>query len=104
MASPTIRDLILKVDLDGLNKVLSLNPWLANEEIACDSHNAALEHPLHRICDGVFAGKYTDLDGARMAEIFLAHGAKVNGNVLREKKDTPLIAACSLRADALALL
>lgn len=104
MPSSPIRNLIINVDLDGLKKILSSNPSLANEEMPFDKNNAALEHPLHRICDGVFGGKYTDHDGAKMAAIFLAHGAMVNGNELTEKKDTPLIAACSLRADALALL
>lgn len=100
----SIRELILNVNLDGLKKALSSNPSLANEEIPFDRCNSALEHPLHRICDGVFGGKYNDHDAGKMAGIFLAHGANVNGNVLTKKKDTPLIAACSLRADALALL
>ncbi len=92
------------VNYAGLDGLLSRQPLLANEPLPLDEHNGALAHPLHRLCDGVALGKYTDAEAARMAEIFLRHGARVNGKVLRTRHDTPLIAAASLRADAVALL
>lgn len=98
-----IKDLIRKVDLKGLDALLSQHPELANEELPLDD-NPAKAHPLHRLCDGVHSGIYSDKEAAEMAMIFLKHGAKINGNSLGFKKDTPLIGAASLGADEVALL
>ena len=100
----TIKDLILNRDYAGLVKILSENPALANEGIAYDEINTSEAHPLHRICDGVFSGQYTDEEGVEMAKIFLANGADVNGNNLIPNKDSPLVAAASLHTDAVAML
>ncbi len=98
-----IKDLIKNVDLSGIEALLSKNPKLANEEIPLDD-NPAKAHPLHRLCDGVFNKTFTDEQAADMAKIFLSHGARVNGNVVADGKDSPLVAAASLHADALAFL
>jgi hypothetical protein len=90
-------------DYSGIEKVLTDHPERANEGISLDEKNTTKAHPLHRLCDGVFAGKYSDAEGVKMAKIFLSHGARVNGDGLIPKKDTPLIAACSLFTDELAL-
>lgn len=100
----TIKKLIDNKDYQGIEQALSNNPSLANEGIPYDSVNTTLAHPLHRICDGVFSGTYTDAEGVQLARIFLAHGANINGNRLVEKQDTPLVAAASLNADQVALL
>jgi len=99
-----MKTLIDNKDYQGIEQALINNPALANEGIPYDSVNTTLAHPLHRICDGVFSGTYTDAEGVKMARIFLAHGANVNGNQLVEKQDTPLLAAASLHADQVALL
>lgn len=99
-----IKRLIRHKDYLGLREVLSANPYLANEGISFDEHNSTLAHPLHRICDGVYAGIYTDEEAKKMADIFLEYGANVNGFGLEEKKDTPLVAAASLSADAVGIL
>lgn len=88
----------------ALRGLLAANPLLANEGIPFDEVNLTKAHPLHRICDGVFAGKYTDSEGVELARIFLEYGADVNGGSLQNKKDTPLIAASSLYADRVAIL
>ncbi|RYU94518.1 ankyrin repeat domain-containing protein [Emticicia agri] len=98
-----IRELINKKDLEGLRNILSENPSLANEGLPYDKANVTKAHPLHRICDGVFAGLYTHEDGVAMAKIFLAYGADINGGERVEKKDTPLVAAASLHADKVAI-
>jgi hypothetical protein len=103
MNEPSIKTLIEAVDYAGLRKLLSNNPALANESIPLDD-NPALAHPLHRICDGVFNGQYSDEEAVAMAKIFLAHGALINGKEIQEKKDTPLVAAASLHADEVAIL
>jgi hypothetical protein len=90
-------------DYDGLRQALSQNPNLANEGIPYDERNTAKAPPLHRICDGVFAGQYSDEEAVEFAKIFLEYGANINGDELKEKKDTPLIAASSLHADKVAI-
>jgi ankyrin repeat protein len=99
-----LRTLINNKDQIGLRKLLTEQPHLANEGIPYDEKNPAKAHPLHRICDGVFEKKYTDADGVVLVKIFLEYGADVNGGMLVEKKDTPLIAASSLSADNVGLL
>ena len=99
-----IKKLIDNKDYQGIEQVLSNNPSLANEGIPYDSVNTTKAHPLHRICEGVFSGTYTDAEGVQMGRIFLAHGANINGNGLVEKQDTPLVAAASLHADQVAIL
>jgi len=99
----TVTELIQKVNYEGLRQALSENPSLANQAIALED-DSPLAHPLHRICDGVFNGEYSDEQAAEMARIFIAHGARVDGDSLRDLKDTPLIAASSLHADSVALL
>jgi uncharacterized protein len=99
-----MKSLIDHKNYDGIEQALSANPALANDGLPYDSVNTTKAHPLHRICDGVFSGKFTSEEGVQMAKIFLRHGANINGNELIEKQDTPLIAAVSLHADQLAML
>src|SRR5687768_6670256 len=98
-----MKRLMETVNYEGLRELLSKNPALANEGIPFDEKNPAKAHPLHRICDGVFVGAFTDQQGVEIAKIFLAAGARINGNEMIAQKDTPLIAASSLHADEVAL-
>lgn len=100
----SIKQLIDTKDYERLRETLSQKPHLANEGLSYDDANTTKAHPLHRICDGVFSGKYTDEEGVAMAKIFLEYGADINGGDMIEKKDTPLIAAASLYADKIAIL
>jgi len=99
-----MKKLIDNKDYQGIRDALVNNPDLANEGIPYDEMNTAIAHPLHRICDGIFTEKYTDEEGVEMARIFLEFGADVNGYGLKEKRDSPLIAASSLHADMVAIL
>jgi len=99
-----IRKLMNALDYEGLRKALSEDPALANVGLPYDEKNTTLAHPLHRICDGVFSGIYSDEEGVKLARIFLEHGANVNGFGLVEGRDTPLIAAASLVAEQVGLL
>lgn len=105
MKSPSeqLYALMDRADINGLCDLLKQYPDLANEDIAFDDDNPTKAHPLHRICDGVFAGKYTDNQAVEMAKIFLKAGANVDGNEWIEGKDSPLVAAASLHADEVAL-
>lgn len=100
---PSIKKMIDSKDYNGIEQVLSQNPALANEGLPYDEVNTTKAHPLHRICDGVMNGNYTDDEAIKMAILFLKHGANINGYELLEKQDTPLIAASSLHADKVAL-
>lgn len=99
-----MKKLIDLVDYEGIRNALSENPVLANKGIPFDEVNTTKAHPLHRICDGVFSGTYTDEEAASMARIFLDYGANVDGYKLEEKADTPLIAAASLHAELTGIL
>ncbi len=88
----------------AIREALSNNPKLANEGISLGMFCLTKAHPLHRICDSVFAEKITDEEGVEIAKIFLEFGANVNGNEMVEKHDTPLIAAASLNADNVGIL
>lgn len=94
-----IQAFMKSLDYDGLRQALLENPALANEGLPYDEKNQTLEHPLHRICDGVFSGTYADDDAVKLASIFLDHGAHVDGFRLAPREDTPLMAAASLLAE-----
>lgn len=94
-------NIVFSADVQALSKTLSAFPELANEEFSLPD-NPATAHPLHRICDGVFSGYYSEERGMELAKVFLNHGANVNVEVI-DGKDSPLTAACSLRCDQLAL-
>ncbi|MBA4056863.1 MAG: hypothetical protein C0490_19270 [Marivirga sp.] len=97
-----VRDLVFSANLDALNTLLSADPKLANAPFSLPD-NPATGHPLHRICDGVSRGAYSELTGLELAKIFLNHGADVNVQRI-DGEDSPLTAACSLQCDQLALL
>jgi uncharacterized protein len=99
-----IKTLIESLNYEGLRRLLSEKPALANAGIPFDEKNPVLAHPLHRICDGVFNGVYSDAQAIEIAILFLEHGAHIDGFALVEKKDTPLIAAASLLAEKLGIL
>lgn len=96
-----IRDLVFSANLQALRTIVSAQPELANGEFSLPD-NPATEHPLHRICDGVFSEYYSEDTGVELAKIFLRYGANVNVDRM-DGKDSPLTAACSLRCDQLAL-
>lgn len=95
-------ELISNNDLEGLRKALSANPDSANEGVALPD-NQAKGHPLHRICDAVFAGRITDDQAIEIAKVFLDFGANIDGFMERGDNNTPLIAAASLNAEMLGL-
>ncbi|MCB1023883.1 MAG: ankyrin repeat domain-containing protein, partial [Acidobacteria bacterium] len=97
-----MKNLLETKNYEAIRQALTENPSLANEGIPFDDANQALAHPLHRVCDGVFSGKYSDEEALEMAKIFVEFGADINGGKLVAKKDTPLIAASSLGADLVA--
>ncbi len=99
-----MKKLIDNKDYKGIEEALINDPGLANEGLPYSESNTTKGHPLHRLCDGVFSNTFTDEEAVEIAKIFIKYGANINGNGLKEKKDTPLIAAASLTADQVAIL
>ncbi len=98
-----LRKLMREMRLDEMEELLRVDPSLVNKGISYCGDGKSLAHPLHRICDGVFDSSYSDDDAVKLAELLIRHGAAVNGDGFGVKQDTPLIAACSLHADEVAL-
>src|SRR6266498_3967088 len=75
-----IKTLIENKDYEVIRQLLSNNPNLANEGITIpyDSKCASKAHPLHRICDAVFAKKNTDEEAIEIAKILLEYGANIH--------------------------
>ncbi|MEC3880285.1 ankyrin repeat domain-containing protein [Parapedobacter sp. 10938] len=100
----SIKKLLEQKDYQSLRKQLFENPNLSNEGITIpyDFFCRTKAHPLHRICDAVFAGKITDEEAIQFAKIFLEFGANIDGD---KKKDegTPILAASSLHAEKLGI-
>lgn len=94
--------LISNNDLDGLRKALAADPALANEGVVLPD-NEAKGHPLHRICDAMFAKKITDEQAMEIAKLFLESGANIDGFMAQGDNNTPLIAAASLHAEKLGI-
>ncbi len=99
-------DLIVNNNLEGLKAALTASPELANESVALNINgkiNPAKGHPLHRICDAVFANKISDIQAIEIAKILLEYGANIDGFMAQGDNNTPLIAAASLHAEQLGL-
>jgi ankyrin repeat protein len=94
--------LISSTEYQQLREVLTNNPVLANKGISLDD-NPKDGHPLHRVCDAVFANKITDFQAIEIAKILLEFGADIDGFKSQGDNNTPLIAAASLNAEHLAL-
>lgn len=96
-----VKRLIEQKDADGLRKALAYKPKLANEGITIpyELFCRTKAHPLHRICDAVFAKKMTDEEAITLAKVFLEFGADINGY----NDGSPLLAAASLHAEQLGI-
>lgn len=100
ISKPQVKTLIENKDYNKLNQLLLAHPNLANEGITIpfDPFCRTKAHPLHRVCDGVFAGKITDNEAVKLAMILLDNGADIDGDKM-ENEGTPLLAAASLHAE-----
>lgn len=96
-------DLLQNPDLNAIEQALQAHPELANTPIPLEA-GGPTAHPLHRICDGVISGKYSDEFAAQVAKLLLKYGADVHGGNPLPKQDSPLVAAASLHADQVAML
>ncbi len=100
-----MKTLVENKNYEGIRQLLTNNPTLANEGITIpyDNRCTTKAHPLHRICDAVFAKKITDEEAIEIAKILLDFGANIDGDKTKENQDTPLLAAASLHAEKLGI-
>ncbi|WP_158826922.1 ankyrin repeat domain-containing protein [Mucilaginibacter lacusdianchii] len=97
-------ELISTANDQEIRDTLFRNPGLTNEGISlCGNSDAKKGHPLHRVCDAVFAGNITDERAIEIAKILLEFGANIDGNKASGDNNTPLIAAASLHAEQLGI-
>jgi ankyrin repeat protein len=96
--------LVFDKNFGGIEQYVSQHPNVMNEGISLDGNpNSPKGHPLHRICDAVFAGKISDEDAIVIAKILLAHRANIDGYKAAGDNNTPLIAAASILAEKLGI-
>jgi uncharacterized protein len=73
-----MKEFILSNDYKSIEQMLLHHQNLANEGMVYDAVNTAEAHPLHRICDGVFSGKYTDEEAVEIAKILIRMYKNIN--------------------------
>lgn len=100
----SLKSLINEGNIDGINLALKKDTSLSNKIIKWGPLLKNKVHPLHYLCDRVFANKLEDKTAAEIARNLVNHGANINGYGYQEMEDTPLIAATSLGADGVALV
>lgn len=98
-----IRMLVQERDYEGIRRLLSREPSLANAGVSLGPPCSTKAHPLHRICDAIFAKLITDDEAVEVAKILLEHGARIDGDSSTENADTPLMATASLHAENLGI-
>lgn len=98
----TLFNLISCNDIGRIREILVDNPVLANEGVPlADTLFSKKGHPLHRLCDAVFAKKITDDQAVEIAKLLIEFGADIDGYKSSGDNNTPLIAAASLHAEKL---
>lgn len=104
MKATQLLNLIGNDDYQALRAALTADPSLANAGIPCSDDKPEMKgHPLHRICDAVFAKVITDNQAIEVAKILLKFGAHIDGYKSSGDNNTPLIAASSLHAEKLGI-
>jgi ankyrin repeat protein len=104
MLASQLFKLVTQGDLQQLRAVLEADPGIANTGVPCSDAQPEMKgHPLHRICDVVFAGAITDEKAIEIAKVLLEFGADISGYKSSGDQNTPLIAAASLHAEKLGI-
>lgn len=104
MLASQLFKLVTQGDFQQLRAALEADPSLSNAGVPCRDNQPEMKgHPLHRICDVVFAGAVTDEKAIEIAKILLEFGADIDGYKSSGDQNTPLIAAASLHAEKLGI-
>lgn len=104
MLASQLFKLVTQENFNALRATLEADPGLANAGVPCSDAQPDMKgHPLHRICDLVFAKAITDEYAIEIAKILLEYGSDINGYSSAGDQNTPLIAAASLHAEQLGI-
>lgn len=104
MLASQLFKLVTQGDLQQLRAALKADPSIANAGVPCSDEQPEMKgHPLHRICDLVFAKVINDERAIEIAKVLLEFGADINGYKSSGDQNTPLIAAASLHAEKLGI-
>lgn len=90
-------------DLEQIKSKLEANPGLANAGVKLSDEDGKGGHPLHRVCDAVFAKNISDEQAIAIARVFLLYGANIDGYMAEGDLNTPLIAAAGLAGEKLGI-
>ncbi len=96
-----IRRMIESGDVEGLRRLLDLNPDLANALVGWGEGNGNRTHPLHFVSDMQFEGKLLVPVAVDLVRVLLQAGADVQYQA--ENGETALIGAASLLAEEVGL-
>jgi ankyrin repeat protein len=94
MSNEQFRRLIEQGDVDGVRLALEHDSSLANRTIRWHLNQDNESDPLHYVSDCVSQGWLTNGREGELAQLLLAHGAAIDGNV----GESPLIGSASLGA------
>ncbi|NJM25341.1 MAG: ankyrin repeat domain-containing protein [Bacteroidia bacterium] len=88
-------------DVSGLQAYLLRDNTEVNVPLFTGPEGKHPVHPLNYVCDRVYAKIVDQSAGLAMVEVLVNAGAKPNGHP--DQLDTPLLAACRMRCDDIAL-
>jgi len=90
-------------NVEVLANFLSQQPDVAKALVSFGQSNEYHVSPIHYVCDCVFEHKIDKPSALLMVKLLLDSGVDINGPA-EPGQDSPLVAACSLHCDEIALL
>jgi len=99
LSNEELRLHIERGELEGLRRALDAEPALANRPIRWHLNQDNESDPLHYVSDCIGHGWLKSGNEGEIAALLTAYGARIDGT---PGKESPLIAAASLGADAVA--
>jgi len=96
----SVKATLESADLSLLKQTLVDSPELANQPIKLGSGEV---HPINFICDCYFENKISKESAFSLTKTIIEYGGNIDGST-DSQKDTPLIAACSLYCDDIAIM
>jgi len=99
----SIKSVVEHGDVSALKVLVDKQPTCVNEEIFWGENNKNASVPLHYICDMVFEGVLANGTEKELAAVLLQHDADLE-SISSTGRDTPLIAAASLKVPEVGVL
>lgn len=99
----SIKSIVENGDVSALKVLVNEQPSCVNEEIHWGDNNKNASVPLHYICDMVFNDVLANGKEKELATVLIQHEADVE-RISSTGRDTPLIAAASLKVPEVGVL